>query len=150
HRHRRAVVVGRGELGGRLGRAAQGEQREREGRGQASAAAGHEDLPGRLYAAGSRGPPAEALAHDRGPRLESGPGARLGGRPVAKKKTGRSSAVTKAAASGRRSTGGRKAVAAGPRPSGHELVPVVCSECFEELCFDTGVKTDSLTCPICE
>ncbi len=68
---------------------------------------------------------------------------------MAKKKTGRSSAVTRAA-SGRRSTGRTKAVSAGPRPSGHELVPVVCSECFEELCFDTGVKTDSLTCPVCE
>lgn len=36
------------------------------------------------------------------------------------------------------------------RPSGHELIPVVCSECFEEFSFDTGVRSDSLTCPVCE
>lgn len=34
--------------------------------------------------------------------------------------------------------------------SGHELVPVICSECYEELVFDSGVRSDVLTCPICE
>jgi hypothetical protein len=47
----------------------------------------------------------------------------------------------------RRSTGRVKAV---QRPSGHALIPVICSECFEELAFDTGVKSDTLTCPVCE
>ena len=34
--------------------------------------------------------------------------------------------------------------------SGHDLVPVICSECYEELVFDSGVSSDVLTCPICE
>ena len=50
--------------------------------------------------------------------------------------------------SGRRSTGRARAVSR--KATGHELVPVICSECFEEFCFDTGVDSDSLTCPICE
>ena len=58
-----------------------------------------------------------------------------------KRSTGRAKSV-----SGRRS-GKHRSV---PRPSGHELVPVTCSECFEEFSFDTGVKTDSLVCPVCE
>lgn len=58
------------------------------------------------------------------------------------KTTGKSKAV-----SGRRSGA---VPAARPRTSGHELVPVICSECHEEFMFDTGVKTDSLTCPVCE
>lgn len=37
-----------------------------------------------------------------------------------------------------------------PRGSGHELVPVICSECYEELVFDSGVASPVLTCPICE
>jgi hypothetical protein len=37
-----------------------------------------------------------------------------------------------------------------PRGSGHELVPVICSECYEELVFDSGVSSDVLTCPVCE
>lgn len=52
------------------------------------------------------------------------------------------------AASGRRS--GEVKAAKAPRPSGHELLPVICSECFEDFMFDTGVKTDTLTCPVCE
>lgn len=58
------------------------------------------------------------------------------------KTTGRAKAV-----SGRRSG---QVPAARPRTSGHELVPVICSECYEEFMFDTGVKSDSLTCPVCE
>ncbi|HZU96649.1 MAG TPA: hypothetical protein VFF73_08165 [Planctomycetota bacterium] len=67
-------------------------------------------------------------------------------------------AAPKKGASGRakRATGKHSAVKpstrAAPRPvgSGHELVPVICSECYEELVFDSGVKSDVLTCPICE
>lgn len=51
------------------------------------------------------------------------------------------------AASGRRSG---EVKAARPRGSGHELVPVICSECHEDFMFDTGVQSDSLTCPVCE
>lgn len=51
------------------------------------------------------------------------------------------------AASGRRSG---EVKAARPRGSGHELLPVICSECHEDFMFDTGVKSDSLTCPVCE
>ena len=68
---------------------------------------------------------------------------------MAKKKTGRSSAASGARRSGRRSTGRAAAVRA-PKPSGHELVPVTCSECFEELAYDTGVASDTLECPVCE
>lgn len=49
----------------------------------------------------------------------------------------------------KRSTGRHTSVKKAPRPSGHELVDVVCSECFGEFSFDTGVKTDTLECPIC-
>lgn len=57
-----------------------------------------------------------------------------------KKATGKHSAVkaTQARPAPRRSGGG------------HELVPVICSECYEELVFDSGVPSDVLTCPICE
>lgn len=81
---------------------------------------------------------------------------------MAKKKTGNSSAVSKSVGKGsgkfKRSTGKSKAVskrstgkvkAVAPRPSGHELVPVVCSECFGEFSFDTGVKSESIECPLC-
>lgn len=62
------------------------------------------------------------------------------------RKSGRISGKHKSARM-RRSTGKHRAVS---RPTGHSLIPVVCSECFEELAFDTGVKTDVLTCPVCE
>lgn len=61
----------------------------------------------------------------------------------------------KVAASGRasgamkKSTGRVKAVAA-PRLSGHELIPVVCSECYEELVYDSGSKAEEIVCPVCE
>lgn len=55
----------------------------------------------------------------------------------------------------KKTTGRAKSVSARskparPRGTGHELIPVVCSECFEEFSFDTGVRSDSLTCPVCE
>ncbi|MCO5165944.1 MAG: hypothetical protein M9894_06205 [Planctomycetes bacterium] len=58
------------------------------------------------------------------------------------------------AASGRsgalkKSTGRMKAVSA-PKLSGHELIPVVCSECYEELVYDSGSKADEIVCPVCE
>jgi len=65
-----------------------------------------------------------------------------------KKATGKSKKVSGRMKSGRRSTGKVRAVRA--RPAGHMLIPVVCSECFEDLAFDTSVATESLTCPICE
>lgn len=70
---------------------------------------------------------------------------------VSKKGTGKfkrsGSAKTESAKSGR-STGRSKAVKA-PRASGHELIDVVCSECFSELAFDTGVRSETLECPVC-
>ena len=57
------------------------------------------------------------------------------------------SASARSAKSGR-STGANKSVRS-KAPSGHALIEVVCSECFTELAFDTGVRTDSLECPIC-
>lgn len=77
---------------------------------------------------------------------------------MAKKKTGRSSTVSRAVGKKgtgkfKRSTGRMASVSrrSGPPPtSGHELVPVICSECFEEFSFDTGVKTETLVCPVCE
>jgi hypothetical protein len=57
----------------------------------------------------------------------------------------------------KKATGKQRAVPATgaraiPRRSGggHDLVPVICSECYEELVFDSGVFSDVLTCPICE
>jgi hypothetical protein len=44
----------------------------------------------------------------------------------------------------------RPAATARPRGRGHELIPVICSECYEELLFDSGVGTKKLTCPVCE
>jgi hypothetical protein len=78
------------------------------------------------------------------------------------RRTGRSSSVGRGSGKFKRSTGRAKSVSGRKsgrtsgahrkiaKPTGHELVPVICSECFEELAFDTGVKTDSLTCPVCE
>lgn len=42
------------------------------------------------------------------------------------------------------------AATAKPRGSGHELIPVLCSECYEEFIFDSGVRAQVLTCPVCE
>jgi hypothetical protein len=42
------------------------------------------------------------------------------------------------------------AATAKPRGSGHELIPVLCSECYEEFIFDSGVAAKVLTCPVCE
>ncbi len=90
---------------------------------------------------------------------------------MAKKRTGRSSSVGKGSGRGdtsafqprasgwrqtkERSTGSVSARRSGKgravrRPSGHELVDVICSECFEDFSFDTGVQTDTLVCPVCE
>lgn len=70
---------------------------------------------------------------------------------VSKKGTGkfkRSGSGRSASARSGRSTGRSKAVKTA-RPSGHALIDVVCSECFTELAFDTGVKSEMLECPIC-
>lgn len=48
-----------------------------------------------------------------------------------------------------KSTGSMKAVRPAPR-AGHEFVPVVCSQCWEELVYDTGSGADAIVCPICE
>jgi hypothetical protein len=42
------------------------------------------------------------------------------------------------------------AATARPRGRGHELIPVICSECYEDFIFDSGVATKNLTCPVCE
>jgi hypothetical protein len=76
----------------------------------------------------SSSPPEEA------PKKKGGVSAR------GKKATGKHAAVKPSA----------RAAAPRPRGSGHELVPVICSECYEELVFDSGVRSDVLTCPICE
>jgi cobalamin biosynthesis Mg chelatase CobN len=68
--------------------------------------------------------------------------------PKKKGATGRSKRVT-GKTSAVKSTSARATVSA-PRGSGHELVPVICSECYEELVFDSGVPSPVLTCPICE
>ncbi|MBL4845337.1 MAG: hypothetical protein JKY65_07420 [Planctomycetes bacterium] len=57
------------------------------------------------------------------------------------------SASARSAKSGR-STGRNKSVRTA-KPTGHALVDVVCTECFTELALDTGVRGDSLECPIC-
>lgn len=84
---------------------------------------------------------------------------------MAKKKTGRTGRISgktgsisgrkgKGTGKFKKSTGRMSSVSkrrpARPRGGGHELVPVICSECFEEFSFDTGVKSDTLTCPVCE
>ncbi|RMG15896.1 MAG: hypothetical protein D6731_07340 [Planctomycetota bacterium] len=75
------------------------------------------------------------------------------------RRTGRTSSVGRGSGKFKRSTGRARSVsgrrsgahrAAAPRPSGHELVPVICSECFEEFAFDTGVRSETLVCPVCE
>jgi hypothetical protein len=77
------------------------------------------------------------------------------------RKTGRTSSVGRGSGKFKRSTGKAKSVSGRsgrrsgahrsvPKPTGHELIPVICSECFEDFAFDTGVKTDTLTCPVCE
>jgi hypothetical protein len=48
----------------------------------------------------------------------------------------------------KKSTGRMKSV--GPKLSGHELVPVVCSECYEELTYDSGSTATEIVCPVCE
>jgi hypothetical protein len=74
--------------------------------------------------------------------------------PKAKKATGKQKAVSGKAASVSqkgakgKSTGRMKSV--GPRPSGHEMVPVVCSECYEELVYDSGSAATEIVCPVCE
>lgn len=70
---------------------------------------------------------------------------------VSKKGTGkfkRSGSARSASAKSGRSTGRSRSVKAAA-PSGHALIDVVCSECFTELAFDTGVRSDGLECPIC-
>lgn len=61
--------------------------------------------------------------------------------------SGKSASVSQKGAKGK-STGRMKAVA--PRPSGNEMVPVVCSECYEELMYDTGSAAEEIVCPVCE
>jgi hypothetical protein len=66
-----------------------------------------------------------------------------------KKATGKQKAVSGKSASLKKSTGKMKAVAA-PKLSGHEMVPVVCSECYEELVYDSGSTATEIVCPVCE
>lgn len=73
---------------------------------------------------------------------KSGPQKKGSGRVAAKSgKTGRA-------------TGSQRAVGPAkdykPVGSGADLVPVICSECYEEFVFDSKVRSESLTCPICE
>ena len=64
---------------------------------------------------------------------------------MAKGKSGKSKSIGKksgkskrATGKVKRSTGRHTSVKSAPRGSGHELVDVVCSECFGEFAFDTG------------
>lgn len=53
----------------------------------------------------------------------------------------------------KKSTGKMKAVSgkvATPKLSGQALVPVVCSDCYEDLVLDSGATAKELVCPICE
>lgn len=70
---------------------------------------------------------------------------------ASKRGTGKHKAAASGRASGslKKSTGRVKAVAA-PKLSGHELIPVVCSECYEELVYDSGSKAEEIVCPVCE
>jgi hypothetical protein len=67
-------------------------------------------------------------------------------------KSGRSGSVGKGTGRHRKSGAMRSGSARTPRPkgSGHQLVPVICSECYEDFMFDSGVNSDTLTCPVCE
>ncbi|MBX3471279.1 MAG: hypothetical protein KF878_30800 [Planctomycetes bacterium] len=79
---------------------------------------------------------------DEGSQEEESPRASKRGTGKHKAASGRSGALKK-------STGRMKAVAS-PKLSGHELIPVVCSECYEELVYDSGSKSDEVVCPVCE
>lgn len=69
----------------------------------------------------------------------------------AKKKSGsvRKSQATKRSTGKMKAVSGKHASVSAPKLSGAKLVPVVCSECHEELMYDTGAQGD-LVCPICE
>jgi hypothetical protein len=68
-----------------------------------------------------------------------------------KKKSGsiRKSQATKRSTGKMKAVSGKHASVSAPKLSGAKLVPVVCSECHEELMYDTGAQGD-LVCPICE
>lgn len=62
--------------------------------------------------------------------------------------SGKQKVSGKTSGSFKKSTGRMKSV--GPKLSGHELIPVVCSECYEELTYDTGSTATEIVCPVCE
>lgn len=65
---------------------------------------------------------------------------------MAKKKSGRAGTGRSKSVSARRTS----ARPAAPRGSGNQLVPVICSECHEDLLYDSSVNSDGMMCPICE
>jgi hypothetical protein len=65
-----------------------------------------------------------------------------------KRASGKQKVSGKTSGSFKKSTGRMKSV--GPKLSGHELIPVVCSECYEELTYDTGSTATEIVCPVCE
>ena len=67
---------------------------------------------------------------------------------ASKRGTGKFKTASGKAAGLKKSTGRMKSV--GPRLSGHEVVPVVCSECYEELAYDSGSTATEIVCPVCE
>lgn len=69
---------------------------------------------------------------------------------ASKRGTGKHKAASgRTSGSFKKSTGRMKAVSA-PKLSGHELIPVICSECYEELVYDSGSKSEEIVCPVCE
>jgi hypothetical protein len=65
-----------------------------------------------------------------------------------KRASGKHKISGKTSGSFKKSTGRMKSVA--PKLSGHELIPVMCSECYEELTYDTGSAATEIVCPVCE
>lgn len=67
---------------------------------------------------------------------------------ASKRGTGKFKSASGKSAPLKKSTGRMKSVA--PKLSGHELIPVVCSECYEELVYDSGSQATEIVCPVCE
>lgn len=83
----------------------------------------------------------EASGEDSGEPEEESPKA-------SKRGSGKHKVSGKTSGSFKKSTGRMKSVA--PKLSGHELIPVMCSECYEELTYDTGSAATEIVCPVCE
>src|SRR5262245_50978140 len=79
------------------------------------------------------------------------PAADGGGKKSAANKSvsAQNKSVAAKSAAQKKATGKVKAVG-GARSSGAPLVPVICSECHEDFMFDTGARSEEITCPICE